>query len=62
MNTKIQFNNISKSVQGCTAIHLIRVENNCKKNHVVLRLVSHANNAGGRGHIKDEELVRALEP
>lgn len=31
-------------------------------NHVVVRVVSHANNADSRGHIKDEELVGALEP
>ena len=34
----------------------IRVENNAKMNHVVLRVVSHVN-ADRRGHIKDKELV-----
>lgn len=40
---------------------LIRVENIAKMNHVVLRVVSHANNADSWGHIKDEQLVGALE-
>lgn len=43
-----------------TLTKLIRVENNSKMNHAVLRVVSRAN-ADGRGHINDKELVGALE-
>ncbi len=42
-----------------TLTQLIRVENNGEMNHVVLRVVSHAN-AYNRGHIKDKELDGAL--
>lgn len=43
-----------------TLTQLIRVENNAKMDHVLLRVVSRAN-SDGRGHIKDKELVGALE-
>lgn len=43
-----------------TLTQLIRVENNGKMNRVVLRVVSR-DDADSRGHIKDKELVGALE-